>query len=247
MAKRRVQNTSAKGSRAEHRDCRRCGEGFKPFGRQHVYCSRRCRVIENGQRQRRAQRIRNPQLRLRVAPPHYTGAANPGWRGGKRKWICQFCGVEFQAYLKSEGLPRRFCSWACANSAHARGADDMRSRLRFENSLIDELHALGWMCLRSAGSRGPVDVFAFNAKELRLIQVKSTNDPLRPSSVHMFVDAVQDLHQLPKPPNSSRWLYIWVLRGGWIHVDVDQLPIANRDGIRRGLRERIERWQIEAA
>ena len=230
------------------RTCPECGQVFVIAGSasRQRYCRRRCQEHANNRRHRERQRRTHPQLRLRVAPPVRRGAANNTWMGGVPTWHCAHCGHAFQAYRKTAGHPRRFCSWACANEAHRGGVMDFRARLRFEQCCIDELTEAGWWCLRSAGSRGPIDVFAFNATEVRLIQVKSTKDPLQPSALSLFVAAVEDLRRMPKPPAASRWLYVKILRGSWEYLNIDDLPI-DRPPLRSHLRTYFERRRIDAA
>lgn len=231
----------------EERTCLGCGHIFlvATSSRQR-YCGHRCKAHASYRRVRARYRLAHPQLRLRSAPPVYRGADGHTWKGGIPTWTCAQCGRQFTAYSKQDGNPRQFCSWRCANQAHRRGADDMRARLRFEQCCIDDLNTAGWWCLRSAGSRGPVDVFAFNAQEIRIIQVKSTRDPLASSALGMFATAIEQLRTMPKPPALSRWLYIKLLRHEWVYLNIDELPI-DRPTLRAHLRTYFERRKIEAA
>lgn len=41
------------------------------------------------------------------------GDKNPFWKGGKTKYICEYCKKEFFAYPTSKGTPRKYCSRQC--------------------------------------------------------------------------------------------------------------------------------------
>lgn len=51
----------------------------------------------------------------------------------------------------------------------------LRSRLR-EQKLVRELRKKGWIAARSAGSKSPIDVWAYHPelKQLRMFQIKTT-------------------------------------------------------------------------
>jgi Holliday junction resolvase len=66
------------------------------------------------------------------------------------------------------------------------------------------LEALGFYCLRSAGSHGPIDVLAFDAVSIRAIQVK-TGDHAACSPAER-----EALKLLPLPACASR--EVWVFK-----------------------------------
>jgi Holliday junction resolvase len=173
------------------------------------------------------------------------GETSPSWKGGRPIWICAQCGEEFSAYHVKGGRDRKYCSWVCSNIANGRSADDMRSRLRYENELMEILEADGFKCLRSAGSRGPVDVFAFNDKELRMIQAKSTKDLNRPGNLSVFREAIALLSKLPSPPGATKHLYVRILRFGWLSQCVDDAP-ASREPLIKYCGQMMERWDDHA-
>jgi len=99
----------------------------------------------------------------------------------------------------------------------------MRSRLAYENVLAERLEERGYVCLRSAGSRGPADLLAFNAYHVRIIQVKTTYDFHRHGNLSVFRKAIEELRRLPQPPNCTRELWVKVLRRGWRYLVVDDI------------------------
>ncbi|MDP6461269.1 MAG: hypothetical protein QGH59_05765 [Gemmatimonadota bacterium] len=72
---------------------------------------------------------------------------------------------------------------------------------RLEYKTRDRLRDDGFTVVRSAGSKGPVDIVAFSAKVLRLIQVKANAAP---------GPAERDvLRHLPRPPGASVEIWVW--------------------------------------
>src|SRR5262245_9543230 len=69
---------------------------------------------------------------------------------------------------------------------HKTVSEAMQSRLKFENLLCDFLVERGYTCMRSAGSRGALDVIAFNQSFTRFIQVKSTKQLNRTGNTNVF-------------------------------------------------------------
>lgn len=63
------------------------------------------------------------------------------------------------------------------------------------------LERVGIMVVRSAASKSPIDLVAWNDRELVLIQVKSGRKP-RPSELKDFIDA-------PTPPGAAKLLHHW--------------------------------------
>lgn len=105
----------------------------------------------------------------------------------------------------------------------------MRARLRFEYEAQERLHQQGFWVARSAGSRGPWDLFAINGQECRLVQVKSTRRPFHPSTVSMVTNAIEELRAAPSPVSTSHWIALKVLRGPWIECRVDDWPMSRED------------------
>jgi Holliday junction resolvase len=99
----------------------------------------------------------------------------------------------------------------------------MRSRLAYENILAERLEERGYVCLRSAGSRGPADLLAFSTDHVRIIQVKTTYDFDRRGNASVFRKAIEELLRLPHPPNCTRELWVKVLRRGWRYLVVDDI------------------------
>lgn len=106
---------------------------------------------------------------------------------------------------------------------------NIRSRLKFENKLVEFLQYQGYCCLRSAGSRGPIDVIAFNDSHVRAIQLKTTKALKGTfgkdySLRYMCADAIGELQDVPLPPNFTRELWVKPLRRNWLYVVIDDLP-----------------------
>jgi len=55
--------------------------------------------------------------------------------------------------------------------------DRKRKGTRLERRTIKMLEAAGYLCIRAAGSLGPIDLAAFNGFGVRLIQVKANAWP----------------------------------------------------------------------
>lgn len=122
----------------------------------------------------------------------------------------------------------------------------MRARVRFERDARSLLEAEGFHCMRSAGSRGPVDLFALRPDAIWFIQVKSTKDLACRGSIAMFRDAVLDLLAVPMPPYGSRWLFVRKVRGGWYREQIDQWP-TDRVELARWIREVVAGWDAPDA
>lgn len=149
------------------------------------------------------------------------GAAHPTWKGGMLTWTCAQCGVQFQRYRCHRGTDRKYCSVACSNR---KGVEDLRTRIRFENKLCEFLAERGYDCARSAGSRGPFDVFAFNQQFARFIQVKSTKAIDRVGNTSVFRDAIERMQTFPDPPGMTKELWVWIIRKGWFYAIVGDAP-----------------------
>jgi Holliday junction resolvase len=111
----------------------------------------------------------------------------------------------------------------------------MRSRVRFENDLCAYLEAKGYYCIRSAGSRGPADVYAINHQHIRMIQLKTTVSLERKGNISVFADAIEYLRTFPCPPNATQELWVKPLRRNWIYTVVSDMEAQTRDEIRRAL------------
>lgn len=74
---------------------------------------------------------------------------------------------------------------------------------------IEELQDEGFTCIRSAASKGPIDIAAWNDVEYRLIQIKSV-------ARKQALKAEQEkLQKLEVPMNTTVELWIWLKRHGW--------------------------------
>ena len=194
--------------------CQECGELFIGVdfggGNVHKTCSQECF-------------LKAKQRNLAKLPRR--GAANNRWAGGVPSWICIKCGSQFSGYKVRNGLDRKYCSKICANWDHRLTVFDMRARLRFENKLAAFLENRGYQCIRSAGSRGVVDIFAINENHVRAIQLKTTKNALDTSgNLSTFKKAILGLRSLPSPPNMTRELWVKELRKNWIYIVIDDLP-----------------------
>ena len=67
---------------------------------------------------------------------------------------------------------------------------------RREHAAIDDLERMGYTCVRSAASEGPVDIVAYGQNHIRSIQVKSRVDGIRPSELDMAKEAMAHLPRL---------------------------------------------------
>lgn len=65
----------------------------------------------------------------------------------------------------------------------------------------DLLRREGYHVVRSAGSKGIVDIVAFNGQRLLLVQVKTNGG--------MSSEDIQNLKSLPAPPFASKQLWVW--------------------------------------
>ncbi len=72
-----------------------------------------------------------------------------------------------------------------------------------EYRVIRDLRSQGYVCIRTAGSHGALDVLAWNTQGLRFIQVKTYIDR-NPG----YKDDIQKLMDMPLPPLSSAELWV---------------------------------------
>jgi Holliday junction resolvase len=96
-----------------------------------------------------------------------------------------------------------------------RDGDDPGERTRFEGELQRLLEQRGFACVKSAQSRSPVDLVAFNCSQVRLIQVKSVQHFDSPHNLAVFRKAISGLHSVPTAPHCSKELWVRELKGGW--------------------------------
>jgi Holliday junction resolvase-like predicted endonuclease len=90
-----------------------------------------------------------------------------------------------------------------------------RSGAVAERIVRDVLTRQGYIVVRSAGSRGPFDLVAINANEVKLIQVKRT----AMGRVDGFSRVIAELKAIPVPANAYKEL--WVLldsENKWVTV-----------------------------
>ena len=78
-----------------------------------------------------------------------------------------------------------------------------RKGTRLERRTIKMLEATGYLCIRAAGSLGPIDLAALNGSGIRLIQVKANDWPRPPER--------EDLQAVAKnlPPNARIECWRW--------------------------------------
>ncbi|HEY4721038.1 MAG TPA: hypothetical protein VII92_04275, partial [Anaerolineae bacterium] len=81
---------------------------------------------------------------------------------------------------------------------------------RAEYAARRRLQLNGYTVVRAAGSKGPIDLVAWNDSELRLIQIKSGRKGIAP-------DELSALQRLPAPPLASVEVWEWK-RGEWDRI-----------------------------
>lgn len=165
------------------------------------------------------------------------GDQNSKWRGGIPEKLCNECGTLFRSYTKTQKYCSRICSTKNGKPMN------IRSRLAFEYKLLDIMEKDGWMCLRSAGSRGPADIVALKTTpyELRFIQVKTTSKSrlLKPDNLSTFVRAARDLIAM-RAQSVTYWLYIKVMRGPWITIQIPCIGLPKSE-MRTFLKQELEK------
>ena len=87
---------------------------------------------------------------------------------------------------------------------------------RLEYEARDILVGRGFIVIRSAGSKGPVDLVAIGSQEILLVQVsklkvKSSRD-------------LEDLRSMQAPPNVRRQLWERAPFGSWTITDIERAP-----------------------
>ena len=73
------------------------------------------------------------------------------------------------------------------------------ARLEYRARIV--LRQRGYVVVRSAGSHGPADLVALNAREILLVQVKHAGQPLRL--------ALNALANLPTPPHTRKQVWVY--------------------------------------
>lgn len=72
-----------------------------------------------------------------------------------------------------------------------------------EYAAIRALEKEGFIAIRTAGSHSPVDILAWNDKEIRFIQIKTFRDRLG-----LYTKDIAALGAIPLPANSTAELWI---------------------------------------
>ncbi len=87
-----------------------------------------------------------------------------------------------------------------------------------ERKAQEQLEAVGYEAMRTAGSHGLFDVIGYGATGVRMIQIKRAkkdND-----WKHDYENAIEQLKQLPDLPSISREVWVWVDYQGWRKQEV---------------------------
>ncbi len=79
----------------------------------------------------------------------------------------------------------------------------------FEYLARQELEADGFFVIRSAGSKGPIDLVAIDVNQTKLIQIKSTTKKF---SNEYFKGDIQKLEDLKRGINYSCRIEFWIRR-----------------------------------
>jgi Holliday junction resolvase len=85
-----------------------------------------------------------------------------------------------------------------------------------ERRAVNYLKKEGYTIIRSGKSRTPVDLVAFNAEKIRLIQIKSTKEKKIPS----YNEDIQALQDMKIPENATIELWVWESSVGWHFLPV---------------------------
>ena len=84
------------------------------------------------------------------------------------------------------------------------------SGARVERKVRKILEDQGYYVVRSAGSKGAVDLVAWSDQDIRLIQVKATSN----KKYTLNKTESQALQQVPRPKNARVQLYVWLMGKG---------------------------------
>ena len=85
-----------------------------------------------------------------------------------------------------------------------------------EYRACQELERVGYTTLRSAGSKGAIDIVAWNHNGVRFIQLKRTKSYYQ----REYEQDKEQLQELPTPPNTTREIWVWRDNVGWITQEV---------------------------
>jgi len=108
--------------------------------------------------------------------------------------------MEEERATKASTQARKVLPMSTSNYAKGRSA---------EYACIGELQDTGFTCMRSAGSKGDIDVAGWNDVELRLIQIKRSK---RKQTMKKQREAMA---QMVVPPNATLEFWIWLVGEGW--------------------------------
>jgi len=78
------------------------------------------------------------------------------------------------------------------------------------------LEGWGYNVLRSAGSKGPFDLIAFNRKEFVLIQIKVCPFSKMPA----FGTLKRQIKEIAAPDNCEKQLWVWEKSRGWHYFKI---------------------------
>jgi hypothetical protein len=101
--------------------------------------------------------------------------------------------------------------WYVQKSQEASHLTRYESGAAFERTIKRAFEANGFTCIRSAGSKGKVDLIAFNSNEMFAIQCKRETN-----RKHSYRDEMFEFGRLVVPDNCSKQL--WIKRGKMITV-----------------------------
>jgi hypothetical protein len=76
----------------------------------------------------------------------------------------------------------------------------------YEYKTMTWLKERGYQCIRSAGSKGPIDVVGYNEEMILFVQVKKSSKPRGPTRQEW-----EKLSRVSVPPNVSVNFHIWVM------------------------------------
>ncbi|WP_051275716.1 hypothetical protein [Desulfovirgula thermocuniculi] len=86
-----------------------------------------------------------------------------------------------------------------------------RRGYRAELKAREELERQGYLVVRAAGSKGPVDLVAVGPDGVRLIQVRRTR-----RGSNGLASALRELERVPAPPGVTREAWLWRDKEGFV-------------------------------
>ena len=137
--------------------------------------------------------------------------ANPNWKGGISPRECHTCKQIFLTRDKH----RKYCSHKCTKRINL----GIKGR-RLEWKARDELRKEGYLVVRSAGSRTPIDLIAIGLNKILLVQVKATK--IKDTTLQSFTKDIQQLEEIPCPQCCIKELWIWYNNNGWKKHKIEQ-------------------------